>query len=104
MLKADQLVDLLVEVSTAHLVRNPEPFDAICATNFFGDILSDLASELSGSLGLVGLINASATHCCGLAQHGSTPDIAGKNFANPTSMILIGGEGREEIEVLRQDV
>jgi len=82
------LDELLVDASTAYLVRTPERFDVICATNFFGDILSDLASELSGGLGLAGSINASATHCCAQAQHGSAPDIAGQNIANPTSMIL----------------
>lgn len=80
--------EMLVDASTAHLVRAPERFDVICATNFFGDILSDLASELSGSLGLAGSVNASHTHCCAQAQHGSAPDIAGQNIANPTSMIL----------------
>jgi 3-isopropylmalate dehydrogenase len=83
-----QLDDMLVDASTAHIVRNPEKFDVLCCTNFFGDILSDLASELSGSLGLAGSMNASATHCCAQAQHGSAPDIAGKNIANPTAMIL----------------
>jgi 3-isopropylmalate dehydrogenase len=82
------LDDLLVDASTAHLVKSPERFDVLCCTNFFGDILSDLASELSGGLGLAGSINASATHCCAQAQHGSAPDIAGQNIANPTSMIL----------------
>ena len=82
------LDDLLIDASTAHLVRTPERFDVLCCTNFFGDILSDLASELSGSLGLAGSINASATHCCAQAQHGSAPDIAGRNIANPTSMML----------------
>ena len=53
-----QLDDLLVDASTAHLVRNPERFDVLVATNFYGDILSDLASELSGSLGLAGSIMA----------------------------------------------
>jgi 3-isopropylmalate dehydrogenase len=83
-----QLDDLLVDASTAHLVRTPERFDVIVATNFYGDILSDLASELSGSIGLAGSIMASDTHCCAQAQHGSAPDIAGKDKANPTSMIL----------------
>jgi 3-isopropylmalate dehydrogenase len=80
--------EMIVDASAAHIVRNPESFDVICATNFFGDILSDLASELSGSLGLAGSTNASHTHCCAQAQHGSAPDIAGKDIANPTSMIL----------------
>lgn len=82
------LDDLLVDASTAWLVRKPETFDVIVATNFYGDILSDLASELSGSLGLAGSIMASDTLCCAQAQHGSAPDIAGKDLANPTSMIL----------------
>lgn len=82
------LDDLLVDASTAHLVRTPERFDVIVATNFYGDILSDLASELSGSLGLAGSMMASDTNCCAQAQHGSAPDIAGTDRANPTSMIL----------------
>jgi len=83
-----QLDDMLVDASTAHLVRNPERFDVLVATNFYGDILSDLASELSGSLGLAGSIMASDSHCCAQAQHGSAPDIAGQDKANPVSMIL----------------
>jgi len=83
-----KLDDLLVDASTAHLVREPERFDVLVATNFYGDILSDLASELSGSLGLAGSIMASDTLCCAQAQHGSAPDIAGQDRANPTSMIL----------------
>ncbi len=83
-----QFDDLLVDASTAHLVRNPERFDVLVAENFYGDILSDLASELSGSLGLAGSIMAGDTLCCAQAQHGSAPDIAGQDKANPVSMIL----------------
>lgn len=83
-----QLDDLLIDACTAHLVRNPERFDVIVTTNFYGDILSDLASELSGSLGLAGSIMASDKYCCAQAQHGSAPDIAGQDKANPVSMIL----------------
>lgn len=82
------LDDMLVDASTAHLVRNPESFDVLVATNFYGDILSDLCSEMSGSLGLAGSIMASDDLCCAQAQHGSAPTIAGKDVANPTSMIL----------------
>jgi len=82
------LDDQLVDSMTAHLVRNPGRFDIVLATNFYGDILSDLASELSGSIGLAGSMMASDTHCCAQAQHGSAPDIAGTDKANPTSMIL----------------
>ena len=83
-----RLDDLLVDASTAHLVRNPERFDVLVATNFYGDIISDLASELSGSLGLAGSMMAGNALCCAQAQHGSAPDIAGQDKANPVSMIL----------------
>jgi 3-isopropylmalate dehydrogenase len=85
------LDDLLVDASTAHLVRNPERFDVIVTENFYGDILSDLASELSGSLGLAGSVMAGDRQCCAQAQHGSAPDIQGLDKANPTSMILSAG-------------
>jgi len=80
--------DLLVDAAAAHLVRTPEAFDVLVATNLYGDILSDLTGELSGSLGLAGSVMASDTLCCAQAQHGSAPDIAGKNIANPTAMML----------------
>lgn len=83
-----KLNDMLIDAMAAHLVRDASKFDVIVATNFYGDILSDLASELSGSIGLAGSIMASDTHCCAQAQHGSAPDIAGQDKANPTSMIL----------------
>jgi 3-isopropylmalate dehydrogenase len=80
--------DVIVDAMAALLVRHPENFDVICATNFHADILSDLASELSGSLGLAGSVNAGDALCCAQAQHGSAPDIAGQDKANPTSLIL----------------
>jgi 3-isopropylmalate dehydrogenase len=83
-----QLNDFLVDATAAYLVRDPARFDVIVTTNFYGDILSDLASELSGSLGLAGSIMAGDHLCCAQAQHGSAPDIQGKDIANPTSMIL----------------
>jgi len=86
-----ELNDLLVDASTAHLVRAPERFDVLVATNFYGDILSDLAAELSGSLGLGGSIMAGDALCCAQAQHGSAPDIQNQDKANPTSMILSVG-------------
>jgi 3-isopropylmalate dehydrogenase len=83
-----ELNDLLVDASTAWLVKNPERFDVLVAENFYGDILSDLASELSGSLGLAGSMMAGDSLCCAQAQHGSAPDIQGLDKANPVSMIL----------------
>ena len=53
----------------------------------FGDILSDLASEISGSLGLAASLNAGTHHAVAQAQHGSAPDIAGRDVANPASLI-----------------
>jgi len=82
------LDEVIVDAAAALLVRAPERFDVIVTTNMFGDILSDEASELSGSLGLGGSINASDTLYVAQAQHGSAPDIAGKGLANPTSLIL----------------
>ena len=83
-----RLQEVIVDAMAARLVREPERFDVVLATNFYADILSDLASELSGSLGLAGSINAGATLCAAQAQHGSAPDIAGQDRANPTSLIL----------------
>src|SRR6185312_11481409 len=78
----------LIDSMSALLVRDARRFDVVVTTNMFGDILSDEASELSGSLGLGGSINAGAAHCMAQAQHGSAPDIAGEDKANPTSLIL----------------
>ena len=83
-----ELDELIVDAAAAHLIRTPDRFDVIVTTNMFGDILSDEASELSGSLGLGGSINAGDEICVAQAQHGSAPDIAGRNTANPTSLIL----------------
>ena len=83
-----KLEEILVDAMAAHLVRDPARFDVVLATNFYADILSDLASELSGSLGLAGSVNAGDALCAAQAQHGSAPDIAGKDRANPTSLIL----------------
>ena len=83
-----ELEELIVDATAALLIRRPSRFDVIVTTNMFGDILSDEASELTGSLGLGGAINAGDTICVAQAQHGSAPDIAGQNVANPTSLIL----------------
>jgi 3-isopropylmalate dehydrogenase len=82
------LDDLIVDATAAHLVRHPDRFDVIVTTNLYGDILSDLASELAGGLGLAGSLNAGDAMAAAQAQHGSAPDIAGRDQANPTSLIL----------------
>jgi 3-isopropylmalate dehydrogenase len=83
-----QVDDYHIDAMTVHLVRRAVDFDVIVTENMFGDILSDLAGELCGSLGIAASINASATRAMAQAAHGSAPDIAGQNKANPVSMIL----------------
>ena len=81
----------LVDSMAAMLVRDAARFDVVVTTNMYGDILSDEAAELSGSLGLAASINAGERHCMAQAQHGSAPDIAGKDLANPCSLLLSTG-------------
>jgi 3-isopropylmalate dehydrogenase len=83
-----ELEEIIVDAAAALLIRSPDRFDVMVTTNMFGDILSDEASELTGSLGLGGSINAGDEVCVAQAQHGSAPDIAGQDLANPTSLIL----------------
>jgi 3-isopropylmalate dehydrogenase len=83
--------DEIVDAMMAHVVRAPTRFDVIVTTNMFGDILSDLTSELSGSIGLGGSVNAGHDHAMAQAAHGSAPDIAGRDIANPVSLILSAG-------------
>jgi isocitrate/isopropylmalate dehydrogenase len=79
--------EVLVDAAAALMVRAPERFDVVLATNMFGDILSDLASELAGGLGLAASLNVGEAHAVAQAQHGSAPDIAGQDRANPVSLI-----------------
>jgi 3-isopropylmalate dehydrogenase len=83
--------DFIVDAMMAHVVRAPQRFDVIVTTNMFGDILSDLTAELSGSLGLGGSLNAGADYAMAQAAHGSAPDIAGRDIANPLSLISSAG-------------
>ena len=84
--------DFIVDAMMAHVVRAPHRYDVIVTTNMFGDILSDLTAELSGSLGLGGSLNQGDRHAMGQAAHGSAPDIAGQDIANPFSLILSAGQ------------
>lgn len=79
--------EILVDAMCSHLVRNPAPLDVVCTTNMLGDILSDLASELAGGLGLASSLNAKRSHATAQAQRGSARDIAGQGVANPSSLI-----------------
>ena len=77
----------IIDAMAALLVRDASAFDVIVTTNMFGDILSDEASEISGSLGPAESLNSGTDHAMAQAQHGSAPDIAGQDKANPCSLI-----------------
>ena len=81
--------DILVDNTAMQLVRNPGQFDVIVTENMFGDILSDEASMLTGSIGMMPSASLSST-TLGMYEpiHGSAPDIAGQNIANPLGTIL----------------
>lgn len=83
-----ELTHLYVDNAAMQLIRNPRQFDVIVTENMFGDILTDLASILGGSIGM--LASASLNGQKGMYEpaHGSAPDIAGKNVANPLATIL----------------
>ncbi len=89
-----ELTHMYVDNASMQLVRNPKQFDVIVTTNMFGDILSDCASMLTGSLGMLpsaslGSIDPKTKTRNAMYEpvHGSAPDIAGKNIANPLAMI-----------------
>jgi len=82
--------DRIVDNMAMQLVLDPHQFDVIVTTNLFGDILSDLCSGLVGGLGLAPGANIGANAAIFEAVHGSAPDIAGKNIANPCAIILAG--------------
>lgn len=102
--------DLIVDNMAMQMVMNPQQFDVIVTTNLFGDILSDLASGLIGGLGLTGAANIGDDAAMFEAVHGSAPDIAGQNIANPIAFLLSGlmmldhiGE-KEVAEKIRQAI
>lgn len=79
--------EVLIDACAALFVRDPSRFDVVIATNMYGDILSDLAAELAGGLGLAASLNHGHDHAVAQAQHGSAPDLAGQHVANPGSLI-----------------
>ena len=89
-----QLTHMYADNCAMQLVRNPRQFDVIVTSNIFGDILSDLASMLTGSLGMLPSATLGAPDASGRRHalyepiHGSAPDIAGKGIANPLAQIL----------------
>lgn len=77
----------IVDIGTAKLANQPEDFDVIVTLNLYGDIISDVASEIAGSVGLCGSANIGQTTAMFEAIHGSAPDIAGQNIANPSGLL-----------------
>lgn len=77
----------IIDIGTARLAAKPEIFDVIVTMNLYGDIISDVVAETSGSVGLAGSANIGQDYAMFEAIHGSAPDIAGKDMANPTGLI-----------------
>lgn len=77
----------IVDIGTAKIANNPEIFDVVVTSNLFGDIISDITAEISGSVGLAGSSNIGKNYAMFEAIHGSAPDIAGKNIANPSGLL-----------------
>ena len=78
----------IIDAACMHLVMNPGQFDVLVLPNLYGDIVSDLCAGLVGGLGVVGAANLGSEIAVFEAVHGSAPDIAGKNIANPTALLL----------------
>lgn len=79
--------DIIVDAAAMNLVLNPEKFDVMVMPNLYGDILSDLCAGLVGGLGIIPSANIGKDYAVFEAVHGSAPQIAGKNIANPTAII-----------------
>lgn len=77
----------IIDIGAAKLADTPEDFDVIVTLNLYGDIISDIAAQIAGSVGLAGSANMGASCCMFEAIHGSAPDIAGKNIANPSGLL-----------------
>ena len=80
--------ELIVDNACMQLVQKPSKFDVIVTENLYGDIISDLCAGLVGGLGIVSGINKGEEYTIFEAVHGSAPDIAGKNIANPLALTL----------------
>lgn len=81
---------MIIDIGAAKLATNPERFDVIVTPNLYGDIVSDIAAEVAGSVGLAGSANIGLHGALFEAIHGSAPDIAGQGIANPSGLILAG--------------
>lgn len=77
----------IIDIGAARIADGPENFDVIVTENLYGDIISDIAAEISGSVGLAGSANLGKNFAMFEAIHGSAPDIAGKGLANPSGLL-----------------
>jgi isocitrate dehydrogenase len=80
----------IIDIATARLADTPEDFDVIVTLNLYGDIVSDVAAQIAGSVGLAPSANIGAGGAMFEAIHGSAPDIAGQGIANPSGLLLAG--------------
>jgi methanogen homoisocitrate dehydrogenase len=105
--------DRFIDALSLDILQHPASYDVVVTTNIFGDILSDVASYLVGGLGLVPSANIGDHHALFEPVHGSAPDIAGKNTANPIAALRSAGmlvaycgdtRGLDQIEAAIQDV
>lgn len=105
-----QADDMMIDAACYTIVRDPGRFDVVCTANQYGDIFSDLAAGLAGSLGLAPGANIGNEIAMFEACHGAAPDIAGKGVANPLALMLSGammldaGEHKREADALRNAV
>jgi len=83
-IKSDHMI---IDIGTARIASDPEAFDVVVLPNLYGDIVSDVAAELTGSVGLAGSANVGERCAMFEAIHGSAPDIAGKDVANPSGLL-----------------
>lgn len=77
----------IIDIASARLSTRPEDYDVVVTSNLYGDIISDIAAELAGSVGMAGSANVGTNVAMFEAIHGSAPDIAGQNIANPSGLI-----------------
>ena len=77
----------IIDIGTARLATRPENYDVVVTLNLYGDIVSDITAEIAGSVGLAGSANVGSNYAMFEAIHGSAPDIAGQNIANPSGLI-----------------
>ena len=82
------LREIDIDAMAADIYTRSSAFDVILTTNMFGDILSNLVNALAGGLGMASALNVGDTYAAANAGHGSAPDIAGQNIANPTGIVL----------------